>query len=150
MFAAAAAKQFARASVRGVHSKRQVKRMNVPRLRKAGLLKPQPKPEPPVLPPAPNELANGWTPPPDNVPTTHPFAILRSKNGWLPVYTRYRQHMPYTKVRYVYGDVQAFMSQLEAITYSTPACNAGGSITTVSVKGNHVTNVRRWLTSLGF
>lgn len=126
--------------------------MNFIRLRKAGLMPNdiKPKPQPQQIPALDTELPNGWTPPPASVPTHLQFAVLRSKNGWLPVYTHYRRNVAYTKVRHVYGDSSNFMAELARITDSPPKRNAEGSITTVEVKGNHVTNVRRWLASLGF
>lgn len=142
--------------VRCVHSKRQIKRMNFKRMRREGTL---PKdlsvlnkpPAQPVKYPAPeNEFPDGYIPPPETVPTHLEFAVLRSKNGWLPVYTRYRNRLPFTKVRHVYGNNKAFLAEFEKVAGYTPKQNEGGSITTFEVKGNHVTNVRRWLASLGF
>lgn len=124
--------------------------MNFKRLRKAGLMPTEAPQAAMEFPQGERELANGWTPPPASAPTDHAFAVLRSKHGWLPVYTRYRQSVAYTKVRRVYGDATAFMAELGKVTAREPRRNESGSLTTVEVKGNHVVAVRRWLASLGF
>lgn len=134
---------------RAKHSKRQVKRMNFPRLRQEIINRPPPV-IPPELPKPDGELANGWTPPPDTIPTDKEFAVLRTKNGWLPVYVTYKKNVAWTKVRHVIGDAKAFMAHIDDAMSLAATHNEQGAASSVLIKGNHVTNVRRWLVSLGF
>mmetsp|Transcript_1400 Transcript_1400/g.1826 ORF Transcript_1400/g.1826 Transcript_1400/m.1826 type:complete len:156 (+) Transcript_1400:54-521(+) len=136
-------------TMRSVHSKRMIKKMKWFRAKKEKkslkVREPNP-PEPMWNVKELNELPNGWTPPPQSIPKNYPFAVLRSKAEWLPVYTRYRQGHPFTLVRHVIGDVDAFAKELHHITDTEPIKRLG----TIEIKGNHVRHVRRWLTHLGF
>ena len=134
---------------RGVRSNRQVKKLNFERAKKEGTWAPKKIPEPP----APEwtrkglgELPNGWTPPPESIPTNLAFAVLRSKSGNIPVYSKVKQNVWYTSVRHVIGDVDAFADELQRIT-DTPTRKRLG---TVEIKGHQVNRVRRWLAHLGF
>mmetsp|Transcript_7093 Transcript_7093/g.29526 ORF Transcript_7093/g.29526 Transcript_7093/m.29526 type:complete len:235 (-) Transcript_7093:169-873(-) len=133
------------------HSKRMIKKMNYLRSRKDGTWKPAAERAPKPPPPPYNvedlgELPNGWTPPPAHMPTGYPFAVERSKYGWLPVYSKYRSGNAHTLVRHVIGDVDAFVTAVKEVTDIEPVRKQG----VVELKGHHVVHLRRWLAHLGF
>lgn len=144
---------------RCAHSNRQVKKLQFVRRR-------APAPDPATTPEAlraaaaaaelpwntvrrdVEELANGWTPPPESPPDGVPFAVRRSPSGFLPVYSKLggMHRPPATVLRHVSGDLDALEAGLAGVAPGAPVTRKLG---TVEVKGDRVRDVRKWLAGLG-
>lgn len=159
---------------RAKHSSTQVKRLfknNPARARvesRKGIERiPEPL-GPPKFPPLVDNvkiLYNGWSMPVQGVDMPeYPFQIRRTRNkpgdavGFLPVYSKFRKDgtKGTTLVKKVTGDRETFLKELRAVLQMPKPNNprddkikvrAGG---TIEVDGNHVRNVKEWLTGLGF
>mmetsp|Transcript_63802 Transcript_63802/g.103347 ORF Transcript_63802/g.103347 Transcript_63802/m.103347 type:complete len:202 (+) Transcript_63802:39-644(+) len=82
---------------------------------------------------------------PDRQPP--PWKILRSHNGNIPVYTRYRHGGTEvtTLVRHFFGDVENMRKQLMQVCESPVRMRAGK----LEVRGLHKWKIKEWLMSLG-
>lgn len=79
-----------------------------------------------------------------------PYAVNRTASGNLPVYSKIRgtDRETYTTVESVYGDTNAFVSDLRmTVIGETPAKDQGRSI---EIKGRFAKPIKNWLKSLGF
>ncbi|KAJ1458287.1 hypothetical protein M885DRAFT_513395 [Pelagophyceae sp. CCMP2097] len=146
---------FALVQRRDVHSKRYLKKLQWPLIRK-GIMKPKvDKAKPPTCDLTWNvartdspELPNGFTRPPALIPADLPFRVFRSAQGWLPVYVVYKQNRrPFTRIRHVEGDYEKFMAGFSQIAEKKVVTQKQGSFI---VQGDYVTDTRRWLAALGF
>ncbi|CAM9116506.1 unnamed protein product [Ascophyllum nodosum] len=93
-------------------------------------------------------LKNGWCPPPETPPDL-PFQVSRTvKGGFIPVYRDFKNGRTrvITIVRKASGDMKAFASDLSKVCQGGRVEARGGEL---RVQGDHVTNVKRWLSGLG-
>eukprot|EP00927_Polykrikos_kofoidii_P047146 TRINITY_DN41230_c0_g2_i1.p1 TRINITY_DN41230_c0_g2~~TRINITY_DN41230_c0_g2_i1.p1 ORF type:complete len:239 (-),score=33.44 TRINITY_DN41230_c0_g2_i1:83-799(-) len=76
------------------------------------------------------------------------FKVLRTHNGNLPVYEKYKRHgtEASTIVRHVFGDQDAMRRELMMICEAPVRIRSGQ----FEVRGMHVWKVKEWLVSLGF
>ncbi|CAM9418920.1 unnamed protein product [Scytosiphon promiscuus] len=94
-------------------------------------------------------LKNGWCPPPESTPDL-PFQVARTgKGGFIPVYRDIKngRTRTITIVKKVSGDVEAFTSDLSKVCQGGRVEARGAEL---RVQGDHATNVKRWLSGLGF
>ena len=78
-----------------------------------------------------------------------PFEIERTHTGNLPVYTDLRAggSRKLTVVRKIYGDVDAFKTELSKVVSNSPIEEKMGRL---EINGSHSQKVKLWLTRLGF
>ena len=78
-----------------------------------------------------------------------PFEIERTHKGNLPVYTDVRSGgtRKLTIVRNIYGDVEAFKTELSKVVSNAPIEDKMGRL---EINGTHSQKVKLWLTRLGF
>ena len=78
-----------------------------------------------------------------------PFEVERTHTGNLPVYTDRRSggNRRLTVVRKIYGDVDAFKTELSKVVSNAPIEDKMGRL---EINGIHSQKVKLWLTRLGF
>ncbi|CAM9827608.1 unnamed protein product [Ectocarpus sp. 8 AP-2014] len=94
-------------------------------------------------------LKNGWCPPPASKPDL-PFQVARTgKGGFIPVYRDIKngRTRTVTIVKKATGDMKAFTSDLSKVCQGNKVEARGGEL---RIEGDHATNVKRWLSGLGF
>eukprot|EP00913_Durusdinium_trenchii_P011088 g10410.t1 len=79
--------------------------------------------------------------------STRPWKVLRSQNGELPVYSRYRYagKEVTTIVTHIFGDIEAIRKELMSVCES-PCRERPGKL---EVRGYHKWKIKEWLLSLG-
>lgn len=82
---------------------------------------------------------------PDRPPRS--WKVLRSHNGEIPVYTRYRHGGTEitTLVRHFFGDIECMRKELSQVCEAPVRIRAGK----LEVRGLHKWKIKEWLTSLG-
>ncbi|CAM9343783.1 unnamed protein product, partial [Laminaria digitata] len=94
-------------------------------------------------------LKNGWCPPPETLPDL-PFQVARTgKGGFIPVYRDIKNGRTriITIVKKASGDLDAFASDLSKVCQGGKVEARAGEL---RIEGDHATNVKRWLSGLGF
>eukprot|EP00903_Cladosiphon_okamuranus_P019115 g17587.t1 len=94
-------------------------------------------------------LKNGWCPPPESKPDL-PFQVARTgKGGFIPVYRDVKNGRTriITIVKKASGDMEAFTSDLSKVCQGGKVEARAGEL---RIEGDHATNVKRWLSGLGF
>mmetsp|Transcript_123334 Transcript_123334/g.217401 ORF Transcript_123334/g.217401 Transcript_123334/m.217401 type:complete len:128 (-) Transcript_123334:16-399(-) len=76
-----------------------------------------------------------------------PWKVLRTHNGNLPVYDRFRRHgaIVTTYVRHFYGDAEHMRKELMMLCESPVRLRSG----CFEVRGLHTWKIKEWLVSLG-
>ena len=79
-----------------------------------------------------------------------PYAVNRTASGNLPVYSKVRgiDRDTYTYIESVYGDSNAFISDLRMTICGDADISEHGR--TIEISGRYAKQVKNWLQSLGF